>query len=442
MFISNCCVCFVSVTMETYSQIHPYPSCPGAPNGTMQFRIDDLHVASTLCSDEDPLYATCAYDSDTDKVIVTSCVSGFAVEQGTCVPICHSWTDDEAANHFTANCSGVTDVNETCTVTYSSGFFNGSVKCDATSPTTVGFVVAAAEPCGPEALTCSSAANALTCNSAYDLVGGHCVAQCHSWDNDEPIHHFLANCTGVTSVGDTCVVTASTGFYGGSVTCAESLERFFHRNTSKPLLEYGVVVAQACGPNVLTCSDGTTALTCDAGYTVEAGACVEVNNECNDDGKAATKACQCEGTATCKVGEFCWEGQCQQEMNPCAKDKKMYCGVLQQQDSGAFEKDFEGSCHACDAEPTTCAEFLTFVAPEGCYHSCALGLTEKALVEWATEKFKGVECDEEDFTAMQADLAADGRGSLSGAGMLHIHAFAVVVGAIVVGVVASTPMFF
>ena len=328
---------------------HTYPFCPGAPNGEMQFRING---PANPCSDADPLYATCTYDSDTDTVNATFCVPGFAVEQGTCVSICHDW------------------------------------------------------------------------------------------DDDEPVDHFLADCTGATSVGDTCVVTASTGFYGGSVTCAESLERFFHRNTSKPLLEYGVVVAQACGPNVLTCSDGTTALTCDAGYTVEAGACVEVNNECNDDGKAATKACQCEGTATCKVGEFCWEGQCQQEMNPCAKDKKMYCGVLQQQDSGAFEKDFEGSCHACDAEPTTCAEFLTFVAPEGCYHSCALGLTEKALVEWATEKFKGVECDEEDLTAMQADLAVDGRGSLSGAGMLHIHAFAVVVVAIVVGAVASTPMFF
>ena len=405
----------------------------------MQFRIDGL--ASTLCSDEDPLYATCAYDSDTDKVIVTSCVSGFAVEQGTCVPICHSWTDDEAANHFTANCSGVTDVNETCTVTYSSGFFNGSVKCDATSPTTVGFVVAAAEPCGPEALTCSSAANALTCNSAYDLVGGHCVAQCHSWDNDEPIHHFLANCTGVTSVGDTCVVTASTGFYGGSVTC----------ENAGSLLEYDIVVAQACGPNALTCSDGTTALNCGAGYTVEAGACVTSKTSGTQGGNpggnpggdpGGNPGENPGGTAKCKVGEFSWGGQCQKDKNPCAKNKESYCGVLEQQDGGDFEKDFEGSCHACDAEPTTCAELLTFVAPEGCYHSCALGLTEKALVEWATEKFKGVECDEEDLTAMQADLAADGRGSLSGAGMLHIHAFAVVVVAIVVGAVASTPMFF
>lgn len=144
---------------------------------------------------------------------------------------------------------------------------------------------------------------------------------------------------------------------------------------------------------------------------------------------------QCDGL-TCQEGEFCWADQCQKEANPCTTEGERYCGVLEKKDKASFEQDFKGSCHTCEAEPTTCTEFVTFVAPNGCYHSCALGLTETALVEWGTTKFDGVQCDDTELAEVQAELAAADQGSLSGAGMPHVHAVDVAV-VVVVGVLAS-----
>ena len=40
-----------------------------------------------------------------------------------------------------------------------------------------------------------------------------------SFANDEPTNHFTADCSGATAHADTCVLTLSAGYGGGSVTC-------------------------------------------------------------------------------------------------------------------------------------------------------------------------------------------------------------------------------
>ena len=95
----------------------------------MQFRING---PANPCSDADPLYATCTYDSDTDTVNATSCVPGFVVNgQGTCVPVCSptDWTNNATTHHFTANCTAALKGGEQCAVTAATGYFGGEVTC-------------------------------------------------------------------------------------------------------------------------------------------------------------------------------------------------------------------------------------------------------------------------------------------------------------------------
>ena len=157
MFISSCCVCFVSVTMETYSQIHPDPSCPGAPHGQMQFRNEGNPYP---CSDAIQGAATCFYDYVTTNIEVTSCapakgtqcyprcekklVSGYTGiithAGGTygCAPLCNAsdadfgWVNNETAHHFVVDCSNATELGDKCAMTVSDGYFSSSagVSCN------------------------------------------------------------------------------------------------------------------------------------------------------------------------------------------------------------------------------------------------------------------------------------------------------------------------
>ena len=40
-----------------------------------------------------------------------------------------------------------------------------------------------------------------------------------TWTDDEPTNGFTADCTSAVAHGDTCVITVSVGYAGGSVTC-------------------------------------------------------------------------------------------------------------------------------------------------------------------------------------------------------------------------------
>ena len=40
-----------------------------------------------------------------------------------------------------------------------------------------------------------------------------------TFDDDEPTNHFTADCTDATAHDDTCALTLSEGYGGGSVTC-------------------------------------------------------------------------------------------------------------------------------------------------------------------------------------------------------------------------------
>ena len=225
----------------------------------MQFRIDGL--ASTLCSDEDPLYATCAYDSDTDKVIVTSCVSGFAVEQGTCEPACSSsdWVNNATTNHFTADCIAALKDGEQCVVTMATGYFGGKVVCVDQSTHFEYMIETEATLCGvevPGAATCTydpstDFLNVTSCAPVKDTecypscerkvvsewdgpineAGGTygCAPLCNAsdadfgWVNDETTNHFVVDCSNATEQGDKCAMTVSDGYFyaAGGVSCGQ-----------------------------------------------------------------------------------------------------------------------------------------------------------------------------------------------------------------------------
>jgi hypothetical protein len=198
----------------------------------MQFQIDG---PVDRCSDEDALYATCTYDSDTNKVIVTSCVSGFAVEQDTCEPACSSsdWVNNATTNHFTADCTAALKDGEQCVVTMATGYFGGKVVCVDQSTHFEYMIETEATLCGvavPGAATCTydPSTNFLNVTSCAPMRNTQCYPRCekktvsswtgpianwdagaefgcaplcnasdadYGWVNNEAENHFVADCS-------------------------------------------------------------------------------------------------------------------------------------------------------------------------------------------------------------------------------------------------------
>jgi hypothetical protein len=167
-----------------------YPFCPGTPNGEMQFHIDGPVIP---CSDVDPLYATCTYDSDTDTVNATSCVPGFVVNgQGTCVPVCSptDWTNNATTHHFTANCTAALKGGEQCVVTAATGYFGGEVKC-VDQGTHFEYEINEATFCGdalPGAATCTYDGNNIEPTSCVPMHGTVCYPRCEKKNVSEWVH--------------------------------------------------------------------------------------------------------------------------------------------------------------------------------------------------------------------------------------------------------------
>jgi hypothetical protein len=131
---------------------------------------------------------------DETECLTGTCADGYHSFEFGPMPTCSftscsgSFLDDEPTYHFTADCSGVTMHDATCTLTVSAGFAGGSVTCNTATGQYTG-VAATDTPCS----------------------GNFC--------NNEEIYHFIANCSGVTEHNNKCMVSVVSGFEGGSVTC-------------------------------------------------------------------------------------------------------------------------------------------------------------------------------------------------------------------------------
>ena len=100
-------------------------------------------------------------------------------------PCSGSYVDDEATNHFTADCSSATAHDDTCVLVHSAGYGGGAGTCD-TSDGSYSTAVAVATPCDG------------------------------TFVDDEATNHLTASCTGVTTHGAACVLTVSAGYAGGA----------------------------------------------------------------------------------------------------------------------------------------------------------------------------------------------------------------------------------
>jgi len=163
----------------------------------------------------------------------------YDVVAATATPCAGTFTDNEATNHFTAACSGVTTNAATCALTVFAGYSGGSVTCD-------------------------------TADGVYDVVAATATPCAGTFTDDEPTNHFTAVCTVKVANGATCVLTLSAGYAGGSVTCDTADGK------------YDVIAADAvagkCAGNKLTATDlaeastpaGTFQFACGAGSTLKA----------------------------------------------------------------------------------------------------------------------------------------------------------------------------
>ena len=199
-------------------------SCTNGANG--QACQNDATVTGTIAADDCKCTCTVGFSGNNCETIIDVDCPG-------------TFTDDEATNHFTAACSGVTTNAATCALTVSAGYGGGSVTCD-------------------------------TADGVYDVVAATATPCAGTFTDDEPTNHFTAVCTDKIAHGATCVLTLSAGYAGGSVTC----------NTADG--KYDVIAADAvagkCAGNKLTATDlaeastpaGTFQFACGAGSTLKA----------------------------------------------------------------------------------------------------------------------------------------------------------------------------
>jgi hypothetical protein len=129
-----------------------------------------------------------------------------------------TFTDDEPANHFTADCTGITTNGATCTLTLSSGYGGGSVTCD-TSDGNYNVVGATSTPCNPDTFQNNLNVNFFTADCK---CGGTTCNQAPQ-NKDRRLVATNSNYPAATSNGDTCKITNRYGGYvAGSVTCDTS----------------------------------------------------------------------------------------------------------------------------------------------------------------------------------------------------------------------------
>jgi hypothetical protein len=162
---------------------------PEGDNNEMLFYNDDQAMP---CSDEDELYATCTFDSATQAVVATSCVPGFAVEQGACEPACSfsDWVNNATTNHFTADCTAALKDGEQCVVTAATGYFGGEVKC-VDQGTHFEYEINEATFCGdalPGAATCTYDGNNIEPTSCVPMHGTVCYPRCEKKNVSEWVH--------------------------------------------------------------------------------------------------------------------------------------------------------------------------------------------------------------------------------------------------------------
>jgi hypothetical protein len=150
------------------------------------------------------------------------CVNGTYVTTVGKYTCSGSFTQNVTANHFTAICQGKINQADTCVIQHVSGYSGGTVTCTNGAYVTV--AATSIDNCvGHGCLnggTCVDGLNTYTCNCAAGFNGTKCAnANCTGWTDAATTNKFTAVCTSATAEAATCTVTPSTGYTGGSVTC-------------------------------------------------------------------------------------------------------------------------------------------------------------------------------------------------------------------------------
>ena len=137
-------------------------SCTNGANG--QACQNDATVTGTIAADDCKCTCTVGFSGNNCETIIDVDCPG-------------TFTDDEATNHFTAACSGVTTNAATCALTVSAGYSGGSVTCD-TADGVYDVVAATATPCASSpcknGALCSDGVNSHTCACVAGFSGTNC----------------------------------------------------------------------------------------------------------------------------------------------------------------------------------------------------------------------------------------------------------------------------
>lgn len=205
------------------------------------------------------------------------------------------------------------------------------------------------QKCQPYCDACTDASTCTTCQitpKKYYLSGGDCVIPCtlpsdlgtNVEPDDSGANSFGCEAGEVLVESGACDIKCEDGYYVDNAGTTE-----YSCNPSGSTLTSATATCAACSgvlPNCLTCSAFDTCLTCESGYEVSGGSCVD-SDDC------ATTPCQnggtCTDTGTNSLSCDCPSGFggsfCEEDSDDCASDpcSSTIFGGAQCVDTGLFE---------------------------------------------------------------------------------------------------------